>query len=85
MSDIQPDMGYNIANNDNDTWESQVGDTTISGKVVERIQKSDLTPITVTGCKHLRTERDASEETEHYYGVHCLDCPIGWLIRKEAK
>lgn len=80
------DFVYNIPNdNENDTWEKQVGGQSVTGEVVERIDLTNLEYVTVPGCKHERTEIDPTEDTDHYFGVKCQDCPIGWLVKKSTE
>lgn len=82
MNDNTDQIGYNIDNNVNDQWERDMGDETITGNVVERLDKQKFQTVTVAGCKHLRTEKDNTDETDGYYAIKCLDCPIGFLVKK---
>lgn len=78
--------GYNEPNVDaNDEWNGEVAGQPVSGEVVERIEKANMPYITVKGCTHERKQRDPSDETNDYYAVTCMDCPMGWLIAKESK
>lgn len=82
-SDNTGEILYNTSNV-NDQWTREVGDKTITGEVVEKLDKSQFRPITVKGCEHTRTAKD-DEESDGYYAIKCVDCPVGWLVRKESK
>lgn len=54
------------------------------GEVVEKIDISQLQDVTVPGCTHQRTSvTPADDEFDAPIDeVHCLDCPLGWHIRR---
>lgn len=80
------DLRYNTDNdNENPKWEKDVAGKVIEGEVVERISKSDLQNITVTGCKHLNTSSKPAEEFDNMLEYTCNDCPIGWFVSSSTK
>lgn len=82
MNDNLDETGYNSDNNVNDQWSFEKDGSTLTGEVVEKIDRSNLRPITVPGCTHANRKRDPNEETDEYYAEVCLDCPVGFLVKK---
>ena len=82
MNDNQDEIGYNSDNNVNDQWSLNQDGSTLTGEVIEKIDKANLKKLTVDGCTHQNRRRDEDDETDEYYAEVCLDCPIGFLVKK---
>lgn len=74
---------YNMDNkNANDEWNAEVAGETVTGNIVERINKKDFVTLTKPTCKHTNvTRRPATEFDGNVTEVDCNDCCIGWFER----
>jgi hypothetical protein len=72
------DLQYNVDNNVNDDANSE--------QVVEKIDKTKLENVTNPDCTHSRTKKaPADDEFDAPIDeIACLDCPMGWHIRREV-
>lgn len=76
------EKGYNV-DNANDQWEGKFGDTELTGKVVEKIDKTKLQYVTRADCKHEELIRKPADDfDEGIIEVSCASCPLGFFERR---
>ena len=61
--------------------EPSENDTNRTDDNVEIIHKDQMIELTKPGCEH-NWVIDPTDETDHYFAIHCTECPIGKLLDK---
>ena len=71
---------YNDVKDDKQIWENG----SYTGEVVERIDLTESEVITKPDCKHENLVRTPANEFENVDEMKCMDCPLGFFVRREA-